>query len=402
MTRPFTQLDAAFNSGTVDITSFARDGLTVSRGNTQIVTNGFVADPGTLDSPLDNITRRFDPNYAAGPYGGGADLVPRVGMAAFANWNATPYGLLVATADGWPQSFPLDGADQSVALQATDATNIFSNASLYISRPAEYSGARIQAVVDAVGWAGPTSIAHGNCIIGPLNLGSVSAWPHMEDVTKAEWGDLYIANDGTLTFRSRDQILSETRSSVSQATYVQNGTDGFAYSGITLGSPPVVNDCTITHNDTGDEVNAQDADSIAAFGVCSASLSLPIHTRSQAQQYADWMVTRFKTPITTFASVTFTPSNEPGDTFDTWTEVLTRELCDLVTVNLDPLILDTDGITRIPSGDPIVRDCWIRGIQPNFSQEPYSVTFFLQDASWIAGLWKWDVSTWDGPDVWAL
>lgn len=399
MTRPTLSLVASFTGGDEDLTDFGREGITISRGTSSITTTGFVADAGTYETALDNIDRRFDPNYSVGPYNGGADIIPGVPVTATANWNAQPFPLLAGFVGGWPQDYPLNGADQVVHLHATDGTALFSNGSLYIQRGAEYSGARITAVAAALGWTGSTQIAHGNAVLTPLKLGTVTAWSHMTDVANAEWGELYFSAGGVLIFRSRDEMLSDTRSTVSQATFVQSG--GFNYSGVTMGSPPIVNDCTISHNDRGDEVNAQDAASIASlWKVHSLPLSLPLKTATQAQQYANWVVARYKTPITTFASITLTPSNEPGDTFDLWSLCLDRELGDLITVTLDPLILS--GNDRVLSGEPITRECWIRGIQHNISDADWTVTFYLQDASWRTGLWKWDVSEWDGPDVWAL
>lgn len=413
MTNPplsLTTAFAGFGLTSIDDNNYGRDdnGFTVTRGTSSIVSTGFVADAGTHDTTIDNTDRTFDPNNLAGVYvtSGISAVVPGVPISAHAVWapGTTDYTLFTGRADAWPQTYPLNGADQTIDLHSTDVTSQFANASLAIKRPAEISGARINAVIAAIGYAGPTAIATGNCIVGPLNNTSVSAWSHMQDVANAEWGDLYVANDGTLTFRSRDQIASESRSSSSQATFEQSA--GLNFSNVTMGSPPIVNDCTITYDDFGHTVNAQDAASIAApwsnGTPRSLSLSLPIHTRSQAQQYANWIVARYKTPITTFASITLTPTNEIGDgNPDLWQQALSRELSDLITVVLDPLAVLPDG-TPAPSDGPITRDCWIRGIQHNFASLPWSTTFYLQDASWLANLAHYDVNTYDDGSIYSL
>lgn len=405
MTRPAPSLQVDFGSGNVDLTfaELTRDGITITRGNTSPVTTGFVAGEGKLDTTLDNITRIFDPNYASGARFG--TLLPGLPVLGSVDWSPG-FNVFVGSVDGWPQQYPLDGADQVVDFHATDGNRRIANAQVTLRRPAEYSGARINAVLDHIGYAGPRAIAHGNCIVGPLAHNTISAWSHLQDVTMAEWGDLYFAVDSTITFRSRDQILSDTRSMVSQATYIQDPTTGLAFSGVTMGSPPRVDDCSIVHNDRGHEVNYHDQTAIDTLGAgvpSSLNLSLPIQSASQARQYAKWIVQRYAYPIYTFQSLTFTPANEPGDTFDLWADLFTRELSDLVTVTLDPLIIDPlDDTKRILSGEPITRDCWIRGLTFNFQQEPFSVQMFLQDASWRTGLFRWDVSEWDGPDVWGM
>ncbi len=403
MTRPTPRLFVGFAAGNQELTAYGRDGVTISRGNSSLVTTAFVSGEGKFDTTLDNIDRTFDPNYASSPFS--PDLLPNVGVGVTTDWGAGSYDMFAGSVDGWPQQYPLTGADQLVDFHALDGNRSITNAQVTLRRPSEYSGARINAILTHIGYAGATAIAHGNCIVGPLQRSTISAWSHLTDVATAEWGDLYFAKDGTLTFRSRDQILSDTRSTVSQATYVQDPADGLAFSGVTMGSPPIVNDCSIVHNDRGHEVNWNDATSISTItgGVpASLNLSLPIKSAAQARQYARWIVQRYAYPIYTFASLTFTPSNEPGATYDTWADLFTRELSDLVTVTLDPLILDVDGKTRVLSGAPITRDCWIRGLTYNLQTEPFSVQMFLQDASWRTGLFHWDVSDWDGPDVWGM
>lgn len=400
MTLPTLHLSADFpTAGTVDLTPFGASdspGITVTRGTTSLVTTGFVSDAGSLDTTLDNENREFDPNNASSPFA--PDVRRNIPLVVTANWDSTDYTLLTPTVDGWPQTYPLNGKHQAVQLRASDGVKLFSNAQAALSAPAEYSGARINRMITAAGFSGPTDIAHGDCIVGPLPYGTVSCWSHMTDVANAEWGNLYFTQENGITFDDRDRIFSDSRFMVSNATYVQSG--GFNYSDLAQASPQVVNDCTITHNDQGDQVNAQDPTSIA-IGLSSQNLSLPIQTRTAAQQYANWVVARYKDEITTFSSVTFTPSNEPGATFDLWAELFSRELGDLVTVVLDPLELDVN-LQPVLSGDVLTRDCWIRGIVWNLQSQPWSVTFYLQDASWRTGLFTWDVSEYDGADVWGL
>lgn len=406
MTRPVAFLSAAFAGGAVDLTPFLlgeQPGFATSRGVQAAVATGFVADPGTYDTVLENIDRTFDPNYAAGPHFG--DLVPRVPLTGGVTWppGGVDYTLHSGTVDGFPQDYPLNGQYQTVALHSTDGIRALNN-DITIRRPAEYSGARINAVLDAVGWTGGRTIAHGNCVVGPLAF-DTAAWSHIVDVVNAEWGDGYLDATG-FVFRSRDQIANDERSSVSQQTFTLDG--NYQYSGLTMGTAELINRCTVIYNDKGDKATFPDpADEPTAsqdqFGLCSKTISLPFQLRRQALQYARWIVTRYEQPVDTFATVTFTPANEPGDDFDLWTEVLKRELSDLVTINFVPLNLAVDGVTIIrDEAAPIERDVWIRNIGADFQQEPYSITWHLQDASWLAALARFDVSVFDGPDVMGL
>ncbi len=386
---------ASFAAGDQDITAYGRDASwSTQRGTSSLPgPGGFVASAGTYTSTLDNRDRRFDPNYASGAYY--PDVVPGVPLAKVATWAATPYSVFTGRVDDWPQLYPAVAKDQVVNLQATDAVGFFSGIQFADARPAELSGARIQAIVDASGWPGPTAISTGQTIVNALPFGVVSAWSHMSDVCNAELGDLYVAKDGTLTFRDRDLIISETRSSVSQATF--GDTSNFKYADVTMGTTAIVNDCTITYTDKGAQVNAQDAGSIASpWGLHSLNLTLPIHTGTMAQAYANWIVALYKTPLTTFTSLTVKPGR---DTTNLFPQVLGRELSDLITVIRTPGV-DTGSGALVPS-TALNRACWIRGIKHDYSNHVWTgTTFSLQDASWRSNLFTWDVSLWDGANIW--
>lgn len=395
MTTATIALSAEFaGAGIVDLTEFGASetpSVTVTRGTDSLVTYGFTAGNGSFDSVLDNWGRTFDPNFAAGPYFG--DLIPGVPMFAVADWDSNQYQLITGTADGWPQEYPLNGAHQTLPLHASDDIAFLSGAQAAVVAPKERSGARINRILDAVGYIGSRDIAPGNCIISALPFGTVSALSHITDVVNAEWGSFFFTPNGTATFHSRDTLASLARVTTSQATFVQSG--GLNFNDATMVSPPVVNDYTLTYSDKGDQVNAQNGTSIASpLRVRSQNQSLPIATKTQAQQYANWVVARYAFPVTTFGSITLQPSNEPGATFDLWEQVLTRELGDLITVTLDPLNAN-GGL----SGAPITRDCWIRGITHNWQAGVWTTRFSLQDASWIATLAHFDVSDFDGPDI---
>ncbi len=390
-----TWVDSATFGGTVtDITAYGRDvGWSTTRGAGSPSVTGFVASAGNYTSTLANRTRRFDPNYASGPYY--PNVVPGVAFKKVATWAATPYNIFYGQVDDWPQLYPAVAKDQTVDFHCTDAVGFFSGCQFPTIRPAEPSGTRIAAVIASTGWPGPTAISTGQTIVNALPYGVVSAWSHMQDVCNSELGDLYVNAGGTVVFRDRSLIISETRSSVSQATF--GDTSGLKYADVTMATTPIVNDCTITYDDKGNQVNSQDAGSIASpWGLKSLSLNLPIHTASAAQQYAAWIVGLYKTPLTTFASLTIKPGR---DTTNLFPHVLGRELSDLITITRTPGV-DT-GNGSLVASTALTRDCWIRGIKHDYANHVWqSTTFTLQDASWRSNLFVWDSSVWDGANIW--
>lgn len=354
-----------------NITAYGRDaGWTINRGTQQIVTTGFVADAGTFAGTLDNRDRRFDPNHTSGPYtnGGKSVVLPGVKIIHKATFNAIPYNLFTGNAAGWPQMYPNVGIDQTVDLRAADKTATLAGANLAIGRPAELSGARIQAVLDASGYTGPTSISVGQTLIGPLAFSTVSAWSHMTDVVNAELGDLYFAADGTLTFRDRNAIGSDTRSTVSQATFGDQAGE-LPYSDVLPVDMPIINDVTIRYNDIGSEVRRRDmASQGMPHGIKSLPLTLPLYSSAAATAYGDMILARYAYPKTTFASVTIKAANTPATL---WPQALGRELGDRVTIKRTPQ----------GGGSRVIAQCWIRGIQHQYANRAWTTTFYLQDSA---------------------
>jgi len=381
-----------------DITAYGREGagLTVTRGVQQVITTGFGAQAGVLSVVLDNRDRRFDPNYFTGPYveAGTSRVAPNVPIILRTTYNAVDYDVFYGYADDWPQGYPAFGKDQVVPLEATDATQLFANTNVQITRPAEQSGERIRAIIAAVGYEGPTSIGTGNATISALTRGSVSAWSHMVDVANTEWGDLYFSKSGVLTFRSRDQIFSQTRSVTSQATFGDSGTD-LRYSGCEMASKPLYNRVVLTYSDRGLQVTADNATSQREHGMQVLNLTLPFALKAQAQQYANWIVQRYADYVVTFASIEIRPSrgnNVTSGANNLLPQAFGRELGDRITVKRTPL-----------SGPILSADVFIRGITHSYQNAVWQSTkFTLQDAEWTTTLAHYNGNNYDDGSVYAL
>lgn len=371
------------------ITAYGRDqaGFTINRGVQQIVTQGFAATAATFSGVLANQDRRFDPNYLSGPYVENATskVVPGVPLILRTTYNAITYTLFSGYVDDWPQEYPEAGKDQVVKLDATDYTAQLAAANLSITRGAEYSGARITAILDAVGYTGARSIAHGNTIVSALTRGTVSAMSHISDVTNAEWGQFYISAGGTVTFRGRDEIFSDSRSTTSQATFGDNRTTELSCKSSMI-SAPIYNRVVLTYSDTGSQVTSNNvASQNEPWGLRSLALSLPFSTAGQAQQYADWIVLQYANPRTLFASLDIVPSRGNGKTSgidNLFPQAFGRELGDRITVKKTMTV-----------GPRLSSECLIVGISHTYSDHVWSSTrFTLQDASFTQNLAYYDTS----------
>lgn len=381
---------AQFNAGDEDITAYGRDvvGWTVMRGTSSIVQTGFVAQAGTYSQTLNNLDRRFDPNFTSGPHFG--DLVPNVGFDKHVTYAPTTYPFFVGAIDDWPQSYPSIGVDQVSQIQAFDAIKkMAEGAQVSLTRHSEYTGARISAVLTALGLS-TGDIAHGNAIVAPIkkSQGSITAWSHITDCVNAEWGDIYVDRSGNIVFRDRTQIILSASSS---ATY--SDTTTLKYADITMAALPIVNDCTVGYGTRGRTVHFSNSASVTSYGLRSLTANTILNERSAAKQYAHWIVSRYKDPITVPASITIKPGGNPTVYFP---EILDRELGDVITVVRTP----TSGGEL---SDPITNDVFIRGIQHTYSGHVWqSTTYYLQDASWVPGFFILGTSVLGGTDVLGL
>lgn len=393
---PALSLNVAFpGAGVIDVTGDMRiDNWATMRGASQLITTGFVAAAGSLTTTLANRLRQYDPLNASGPYY--ADLMQGVPMFMQATWNAVLYDVFAGYVDDWPQVYPNAGFDNVIPFKCTDGTIRFAQAQIKNGRPPELGGARINAdlaEMDVGAFVTPaTSIARGNAQITRRTRGSTSAQSLISDVVMAEWAEFYWDDDGTMVFRDRDTIASDPRSLTPQAIYTDTEGDPLKYADLQMTSLPIINDVTLTHNDRGAKVYAEDLVSQNppyTWGKRSLNLTLPIVTGSQARQYARWLVRRYGYQLQKPYVLTIYPQENP----DLWfPEVLGRKLGDMVQVVRDP----------VPHGDPITENVWIRGIAHGQQGTKWTTKFWLQDASWIEGLAHYDVSVYDGPDVYGL
>lgn len=384
-----------------DLTLYGEEpAFDITRGSTSLVTAGFMADPSVGSTLLTNVPRDLDPSWTAGPFFG--QLNPGVNARFNASWD-TDYTILSGRVDDWPQGYAA-GTYQSVDFHVTDVLTAYANADAVMTRPAERTGTRIAAVLAAIGYTGATSIATGMSFVPALKAETVSGLSHIADCVQVEFGELYVVpggDEGTLTFRGRAEILElDTRSTISNASFVQSG--GLNYSDLERASLPLWNQVVASYGTKGKQVVVRDEASIAAYthGVPSTlPLSLPFVTASQARSYCRWMLLLYANPRQVFTKITIDPGEDltPGvELNDLWLMCLALGLGDLIDVTLVPTVND------VLSDEPITAKAWIRGIQHNWATMPRTTDLYLQDAWWLDGLFYWDSSDLDGPDIYAL
>jgi hypothetical protein len=354
--------DGAF----VDVTSFVRSG-SITRGVSRF--DGILArsEAGRAAVTLDNRDARFDPTITTGPYG--TQVKPMREWRIRANGHALWRGY----ADSWDNAYPLSAKNAETVLQGTDASKVLAN----FDAPAvaavgagELTGARINRILDSAGWpATRRSIAAGQTTVQATQLAQ-PARTELLLTADTELGELYVDGAGNVVFRGRHALLTEARSTTSQATF---GVGGLP-----------IQDVDVSYDDTqirnlvrisragGVEQPATDATSVATYLTHTFERSDLIHqTDAESLLYAQHVLAMLKDAELRFDTLTINPMADPTNLYP---QVLGRELGDRITIRIQP----------VGRATVLERDCIIRGITHTWTPSSWVTTFALQDASRLA------------------
>lgn len=305
----------------VDITEYVKE-LQISRGRGRFFSN---YQSGATNVQLNNHDRTFDPLYTASPFNG--NIVPRreirissAGERQFTGW-----------IEDWDLSYTPDG-DSITTAKAQDALYIFAGQAVSGGTPTEQSsGARINAVLDDVGWAGDLrSIDDGQATLGTQAVeAEKNALVHLQDVANSEPGEFFIGKSGSATFRDR----SKAPNSDSLVLFSKDSGIPFTNVEVVYGSELLYNEIIVGRSEGG-TVTATNTDSAAEYGVRTLAVDdLLISDDADLAEYALVWAERYSQPEYRFDSIELelskiTPSQQA--------EVLGLELSSIVEIEFEP------------------------------------------------------------------
>ncbi|WBB73227.1 hypothetical protein O7602_26665 [Micromonospora sp. WMMD1128] len=336
-------------------------------------------EPGTATIVLHDPDRRFDPENLAGPYvaAGRSQVEPMRMVRIRAVWNGITYPIFQGFADDFQPDYQ-GNSWTYVTLTATDATKVFAANDRGESAPAgagEDSGARITRILDASGWpSADRQVATGDTTLQATTLAG-NQLTEMQLVQDTELGELYVDPVGRVVFRNRKAVLTEARSRVAQAVF---GDGGYAATGElpyadakpSTSDEGMANTVTVTR-EGGTAQTVLDAVSVSRYLTKTfTAQGLLLESDAEAEQYGRAVLYQFASPARRFAQVSFrTPRPEVAPAV--WPAVLGREFGDRVTVRRRPP----------GGGDPIVRDCFVRGVEHTSDGESWTSALVLQSAA---------------------
>jgi hypothetical protein len=335
----------------------------IRRGKSQALDR---IDAGILAVTVDNSDRTFDPLYEAGPYFG--QLVPRRSIRVTSNEEPVFVGFI----DDFDIQYE-PGVQSVVRIDASDALSVLTNAGLEEFTPeSELSGARINTILDLpeVGWpAELRDIDTGNSLMLDADISEgTPALQYLQLVANSEFGTLFLAKDGKITFRERNSIPN-TPDLVFSDEVVSGAYTGIQFADVNIiyGSENLYNRIALENADIfPEEAYAEDLESETIYGPRTLSQSgLLIQDPAELQFLADFLLARYKEPQYRFETVTVVLDTLTTENQD---KVLELEIGDIVLVRFEPSDIP-------PAIEQYVR---IIGINHDWNPSSKNISFALE------------------------
>lgn len=280
----------------VDVSNYVKD-IQIQRGKSRDL-DRYTA--GRCAIALDNRSRAFDPTYTSSPYYG--NIVPRREVRV-------SYGTAViyrGVVDDWNLTYNLNG-DSIAEAVATDGFTILNNQTLSASTAtAQYTGARINAILDSadVRWpAARRDIDTGQMYLGADVIAeSTNVLQYLQLIETSEPGELFISKTGNVTFKDR---LAAAPSSTGSVVLSDNPAQGILFRDcqVNYGSELLYNQ-VVANRIGGATIQADDTGSQAEYGISTLTFTdLLIAADTDVESLAVYTATTYSIPEFRFDSV---------------------------------------------------------------------------------------------------
>jgi hypothetical protein len=299
---PFQLNDAVFgvlDTSTLGGLAFADlthlvESVNITRGRNRELTQ---FNAGTANVAFDNVTRVLDPLNDASIYY--PNVLPRSPIIILANGIPIFSGLVV----DWNLDYDISNQDMMYAV-CSDSFTVLANQFMEAFTPsAELSSDRVTAVLDRpeIAYQGARSIGTGSSNLGAYAVAeNTNVLNYLQLVTKSEQGYLYMAADGTLTFKGRSDVLNP----VADADFRATG-GGIPYQTLTneFGDELLYNDI-VTESPAGGPFNATDSTSQALYQSQQyTATDLLNSSATEVEQLGQYLLGKYGNPVLRFTGL---------------------------------------------------------------------------------------------------
>jgi hypothetical protein len=279
----------------VDVSQYLKD-IQIRRGKSRDLDR---YTSGQASISLDNRTRAFDPTFTTSPYYG--NVTPRREVRI-------SYGTAVVfrgIVDDWNLNYDLDGNSTAEAVCTDGFTQLNAQTLNAGTATAQYSGARINAILDDHNVMWPT--ARRNIDAGQMMLGAdvitegQNVLQYLQLVETSEPGEFFISKNGDATFVDRQNAPSTTGSVVLADDPAQGIL--FRDCSVNYGSELLFNQI-IVNRVGGAIVQADDLGSQGEYGINTLNYNdLLIANDGDVETYATYLATIYANPEFRFDAV---------------------------------------------------------------------------------------------------
>lgn len=306
-----------------DVTQYVK-GISVNRGKSREL-DRYTAGGAVVT--FDNTQRVFDPTYTASPFYG--EIVPRRKIRI----SIDGLYVFVGVIDDWNLSYSSSLQSEAEAI-ASDAFSVLANLTLTEDTlVAQYSGARIGAVLDdpAVAWPiQDRDIDSGSAYLTEDTItADTNALSYLQMIETSEPGQLFISKDGAVTFRSRNSAAS-----ASDVVFADDGT-GVLYMNlqVTYGSELLYNEVIANSSLLSLTSTATDTDSQENYGISALTVDTLLDSQTELDTFATYLVSQYAEPEYRFEALEVDLMSQSDSV---QTQLLGLELGDIAQVVFTP------------------------------------------------------------------
>lgn len=257
---------------------------------------------------VDNRLRTYDPlNTASAEYGNGFCIEPgkRIQIRVDCN-GVVERKLFTGHVIGWYLDYSQDERFPMVRIEAVDAFGYFGTRRLNISLPAQTAGARITAILDAIGWPSDALVwrlvAADSTAIAATTYTGTNAFEAIQAIAQAARGVAYIEPNGRFLYQS--EAAGRLISLTATAGRFGNMFDGAPYkrASFAYDRTEIYNEANITPSSGNTQTYV--GQTTGNYFTNVFSLSCPLANDSDALALAQSIVNRYQYPRRRLQSLT--------------------------------------------------------------------------------------------------
>ena len=327
----------------------------------------------------------FDTTNLGSPYAG--NVLPMRRMRVRGTWQGVTYDRFNGYIESYPRSWtPGPAGIAYVEIHAVDAFKVLALAKVSTARSAESSGARVGAILDAIGWpAADRAIDTGLSTVQAVTYTDQPALTALQAVESTEGGVLFVSRDGKITFLDRTKPVTVALDDAN-LTWGDSGLEK-DYLDLTTSfdDSQIWNDVKVTAPGNVDGT-AEDLTSQDRYFRRTLVESTLHEDENEQQSKAEYLVTRFGEPALRITGLDL--GSAKGQDVQ-WPHILPRELHDKVRARKRPV-----------GGGTIEQDSFIEGYTENIRQGVWDIAWNLSPLDRATDYWIWGESAWGVDTRW--